>query len=285
MNTLQAKAYVIQLAKIIAADGVIDTKELRRIYEVMAAFELGSDTRIEILDLLYFHQQKLMKMDIDPYLLDEEEIKIALSKDVLFIESQNENKSNNVIAKEILYALNITQEQLKFLKNWVSWENAALRRLGAGEIDLADEGDLNELAARAASIGIPLSALYISGTIGFSAVGLTTGLATLGSMSGIALLGLNPMTAGIAALIIAGISVKKICDYALKTGKKKQIEAALHQAKILQLRYREYLLKDMTEFEKSSISDMLTRKGSKRQKAIESFRYLLSESLKQEEKS
>jgi len=43
----------------------------------------------------------------------------------------------------------------------------------------------------------------------------------------LALLGMNPMTAGIAALIVSGVSVKKLCDFALERGKTKQIEKAL----------------------------------------------------------
>jgi len=280
MNPLQSKAYVLQLAKAIAADGVVDKKELRRIYEVSAAFELAADARTEILDLLYFNAGKLKSMDVDPELIKNDEMRIALAKDVLFVESQEEDPATEEAAKGILDRLGVTPAQLDFLREWVSWENAALRRLSAGELDLADEGSVKELASRAASVGIPLSALYFAGAAaGFSAVGITSGLAALGGASGLVLLGLNPMTAGIAALIVAGVSVKKLCDFALNRGKKKQIEAALQKAKELQQRYREYLMHDMTEFEKGSISDWLSGKKSKRKAAIETFRGLLAESI------
>jgi len=138
----------------------------------------------------------------------------------------------------------------------------------------------NPIVFVAVSVGVPLSALYFSGAaVGFSAVGITSGLAALGSASGLVLLGLNPMTAGIAALIITGVSVKKLCDFALKSGKKKQIEAALKQAEEMQQRYREYLLHDMNELEKGSISDWLAGRTTKRRNAILDFRKVLFESL------
>jgi hypothetical protein len=285
MTPLQSKNYVLQLVKAIAADGVVDTNEVRRLYEVMAAFEIGADTRAEILDLLYFHSKNLSDVRINEDILDDEEIRIALAKDVLFIGAQDHTGSSDAAEKRILDQLKVSAEQMDFLRDWVSWENEALRRLGAGESDLADEGGLKELAARAAAVGVPLSALYFAGAVvGFSAVGLTSGLAALGGASGLVLLGANPMTAGIAALIVTGISVKKLCDFALKRGKKREIEAALQSAKELQQRYREFLIHDMTQFEKGSITDWFAGRRPKRKAAIDSFRKLITESIKEPDK-
>jgi hypothetical protein len=285
MTPLQSKNYVMQLAKTISANGVVDTKELRRMYEVMAAFETGADTRAEILDLVYFRPKELASIQIDEEIVEDEEMRIALAKDILFVESQDDGAATETVARGILDRLRVTPEQMDFLRDWVSWENAALKRLGAGDAELADEGSVQELASRAASVGVPLSALYFAGAVGFSAVGITSGLAALGSASGLVLLGLNPMTAGIAALIVTGVSVKKICDFALKRGKKREIEAALQRAKELQLRYREFLVHDLTQFEKSSISDWLAGRASKRKGAIDSFRTLIAESIQQPTKA
>lgn len=285
MTPLQSKNYVLQVAKAITADGVIETKEVRRIYEVMAAFKIGADTRAEILDLLYFRPKDLAKIKIDEDILNDGEMRIALAKDVLFVEAQNHEGSSDSVVKKILDQLRITPEQMDFLRDWVAWENAALRRLGAGEADLADAGSIKELASRAAAVGVPLSALYFAGTVGFSAVGIVSGLAALGSASGLVLLGLNPMTAGIAALIVAGISVKKLCDSALKRGKKREIEGALQHAKELQQRYREFLIHDMTQFEKVSISDWFAGRVTKRKQAIDTLRDLITGSIKEPEKA
>ena len=59
-----------------------------------------------------------------------------------------------------------------------------------------------ELAARAGAVGVPLGAIYLSGSVtGFSAAGIAGGLAALG-MGGV--LGLSAMVAGIGVAIIVG---------------------------------------------------------------------------------
>jgi len=50
-------------------------------------------------------------------------------------------------------------------------------------------------------------------------------------------LGLNPMTAGIAGLIIAGIAVKKVADYAMHIsgGETKEVRKRLEEFRTVQL--------------------------------------------------
>jgi len=86
---------------------------------------------------------------------------------------------------------------------------------------MADENSWKEWASRAAAVGVPLAALNFAGIAGFSAAGITSGLAALGWMSGLVVLGLNPMTAGIGALILGGVAVKKVADYVLSSDDEK----------------------------------------------------------------
>ena len=59
-----------------------------------------------------------------------------------------------------------------------------------------------ELAARATSVGVPVAAVYLSGSVtGLSAAGIASGLAALG-MGGV--LGLSAMVTGIGVVIIVG---------------------------------------------------------------------------------
>ena len=58
------------------------------------------------------------------------------------------------------------------------------------------------MAAQAASVGVPVAAVYLSGSVtGLSAAGIASGLATLG-LGG--LLGLSAMVSGIGVAIVAG---------------------------------------------------------------------------------
>jgi hypothetical protein len=283
MNPLIAKSYVTQLARAIAADGQVGKAELKRLYEVMASLEIHEDTRTEIVNALFYKPQSLLDAPVDEELTDDTDYAISLAKDVLFIEKEENDAATSSIVEQIVSSLGVTGEQLAFLQQWVEWENRALCRLGEGDLDSNDDDQLAQLTSRAASVGIPLSALYFAGSIvGFSAVGVTTGLATIGSASGLILLGLNPMTAGIAALIVSGISIQKLTQFAITRSKKKEIEGALKRAKELQGRYREYLLHDMNIFEDLTLRDWLSGRKNKRKLAIDTYRELLSESLSED---
>ena len=69
-------------------------------------------------------------------------------------------------------------------------------------------------AEKAAAVGIPVAALYVSGSVtGFSAAGIVSGLATLG-MGGI--LGLSSMVTGVGVLIVGGVVVGKTVKWLLE---------------------------------------------------------------------
>lgn len=74
--------------------------------------------------------------------------------------------------------------------------------------DFTDEqmiSSMKSISAHAAAVGVPLAAVYISGSvIGMSAAGMTSGLATLG-MGG--LLGLSSMATGIGVAVLIGVGV------------------------------------------------------------------------------
>ena len=279
MNPLEAKNYVLMVAKSITADHAVTDDELRRIYEVMAALDVHSDSRIEILNYLFLNLDGLKSLSVPDAVLRDDDVRLSLAKDTIFVREQAQNDDTHKAAEGILAALNITAQQRAFLMEWVAWENQALRRLGAGEIDLADAGSVKELAARAASVGIPLSALYMAGTVGFGAAGITSGLAALGSMSSLTLLGLNPMTAGIAALIVAGISIKKIADFALTKDKKREAEHALLEGKKIQARFRRFLVDDLAEYDSEDIAALFAGRETMHIKARRQLGRLLRTSV------
>lgn len=69
--------------------------------------------------------------------------------------------------------------------------------------DKAITKSLKDLSAKAGAVGVPLGAVYLSGSVvGLSAAGMTSGLATLG-MGGV--LGLSSMATGVGAAILLGV--------------------------------------------------------------------------------
>src|SRR5207237_5135809 len=95
----------------------------------------------------------------------------------------------------LIRRLELDATQIEPLRQWIDWENDLLRRIGRGDAAVPSDQYPIELAKRLAAVGIPLSALYFSGSvIGFSAVGITSGLASIGGPCGLVALGTNPMT-------------------------------------------------------------------------------------------
>ena len=69
------------------------------------------------------------------------------------------------------------------------------------------EKSIKDLASKAAVVGVPLAAIYLSGSvIGISAAGLTSGLAALG-MGG--LLGFSSMFTGVGIAVLLGVGTYK----------------------------------------------------------------------------
>ena len=69
------------------------------------------------------------------------------------------------------------------------------------------------LAAKASAVGVPVAAVYLSGSVtGLSAAGITSGLSALG-LGGV--LGLSSMVTGIGVAIIGGIGVYKGLQWAM----------------------------------------------------------------------
>lgn len=234
-------AYLAAMAAIIAADGVVDAEEIRKLYGVHALLGTGDAERLDLLRRIALERENLGDFELPEEILDDEALRMALAKDALFIEMTQDGNATRQAVQRLLAQIRLTPEQLKVMTDWVNWENELLRRMGAGDECMANAFDPREIVSRAASVGVPLGALYMAGTTGFGAIGITSGLATIGTVSGLAgglaVLGLNPMTAGIAGLIIAGVTVKKLADYAMgnSSGEAKALRKRLEEFRTVQL--------------------------------------------------
>ena len=73
--------------------------------------------------------------------------------------------------------------------------------------DIEIKKSLQEIASKSAAVGVPLAAVYLSGSvIGISAAGMTSGLAALG-MGGV--LGFSSMFTGIGVAVLLGVGAYK----------------------------------------------------------------------------
>jgi len=263
-------AYQLMVAKAIIADGDVDPDEIARLYTVFAALETGPAERLELVQRLAFKPDELDQEPVPDEILQHDELRFALARDALFVgQLQQGDEATQHEVQKILGQIQLTPEQADVMFDWVSYENGLLRKLGAGDEWMAPENSVKEFTARAAAVGLPLSALYVAGSVvGFSAAGISSGLATIGAYTGLTVLGLNPMTAGIAGLIIAGVSIKKIADYALSASGAGEVAQAAKTAEVvaLQLRAATRLAQDIPEF--AELPGILRGKARKHMTAV-----------------
>ena len=250
-------AYLTTMAAAIAADGVVDAEEIRKLYEVHALLGTGDAERLDLLRRIVLERENLGDFELPEEILDDKELRMALAKDALFIEMTRNRNATRQGVQRLLAQIRLTPEQLKVMTDWVTWENELLRRMGAGDESMANALDPREIVSRAATVGVPLGALYMAGTTGFGAIGISSGLAYIGGLSGLAVLGLNPMTAGIAGLVIAGVTVKKLSDYAMgnSSGETKALRKRLEEFRAVKLGAATRLAGDIPRLEALLIAE------------------------------
>lgn len=218
VSLVERRAYLGALMAVVAADGVLDKQEVLKLYELFSLLGIDVYERRKLFERLVVSPASFKGEGVAPELLANDELKISLAKDLSLMQERSANNASLSAAKRLLSSINLTPDQANVIRKFIYFENQILAALGAGEEWQADEDSWKELVSHAAAVGVPLAALNVAGVAGFSAAGITSGLAALGGMSGLALLGLNPMTAGIGALILGGVAVKKIADYVAGSG-------------------------------------------------------------------
>lgn len=264
--------YVTLLASMIVVNGQVGAKELTKLYEVFSLLGTPEGERLGLVETLVFGHDKLKNLPVPAEIMGDDEVRLALAKDAVFVGQLRQDTATKHAVANLLNQIKLSPEQSRVMSDWVSLENEILRRLGAGEEWMASANDAKEIVARAAAVGIPLSALYAAGITGFSAVGITSGLAAIGGYTGLTILGLNPMTAGIAGLIIAGVTVKKVADFAIgnanATAEAKAFREQIEQIRSVQMKAATQLAGDIPRYAASGRIWHFWRRG-RRKKMVE----------------
>ncbi|WP_280770658.1 hypothetical protein [Salipaludibacillus daqingensis] len=137
----------------------------------------------------------------------EEALEISLVKDLLRV---NRVKFGPCSYREfsnlspLLSLFKIEDKQVEVIEQGIVNDEKIMR----GEVkDNQIIENAKDLSAKASAVGVPIAAIYMSGSVaGLSAAGLTSGLAALG-LGGV--LGLSSMVTGIGVLLVAGVGVYK----------------------------------------------------------------------------
>lgn len=178
VNVAERTDYLTVVAAMLAADGVVEPAELAKLHELCKSLELPATETGEVLAAT--HQPSPDRVQSTLARLKNSDLKFALMTDCIFMAYAD----GKVMAEEeaelrsIAEALGISARQVASLRKYVEAVNRVVK-----EGVPADQAKriLGEAVAGAASVGVPVAAIAVSGTVfGLSAAGITSGLAALG---------------------------------------------------------------------------------------------------------
>ncbi|HEH5496190.1 TPA: hypothetical protein SHD65_000555 [Campylobacter coli] len=193
-------------------DNQIDAKEQAEIFLLMSKIKLTQETRINVREyLLDINENKEDLKDLLKIIEEKSEpvqyknIILSLVKDLINVyfsaqESQILQRDCSFIEQN-KQLLGISQEQINKIYEAVELDYKMLRE------EISDDKlkeMFKDMAAKGTAVGVPLAAVYLSGSVvGLGATGITSGLAALG-MGG--LLGLSGMVTGIGVVVLLGVA-------------------------------------------------------------------------------
>ena len=194
-------------------DEMIDSNEYAEIMSLIVRIEMSSNGRLIIRAYMLdgeLHEKNHFILSRISESADEESyniIKTSLLKDIIYL-YRSKDKSNywkeNMFIADLKSALDVDDDQIEYIvEAIVNDEEIISQRKNDSEI----KKSMKDLAAKATAVGVPMAAIYFSGSVvGVSAAGLTSGLANLG-MGGI--LGFSGMVTGIGVAILLGVGAYK----------------------------------------------------------------------------
>ncbi|MDS1617288.1 hypothetical protein [Escherichia coli] len=193
-------------------NGKPSEKTLSEIQLLMTRLKLNSESRFVIMEYLFSDNERddleslIQKIDKECIPSHNESVIFSLVKDLysIFMSMNNGNHDDFLFFKNNRLLFKIDDKKVRFILKVL--ENDF--KMFKGDVD--DDAlthYIKELSAKAGAVGVPLAAVYLSGSVvGMSAAGLTSGLATLG-LGG--LLGFSSMATGIGVAVLIGVGTYK----------------------------------------------------------------------------
>lgn len=199
-------------------DGTIDGEEFAAIYNLMVRNDFADDERVTMRSYMFDQSNAEKTDDLVAELKEKvpsgsfETTAISLLKDCIYLNYLKGNAlalwKNNAFIKELAGKLEVSDKKVDIVVQAIQKDEDILKQR---KTDSELEKAAKDLAAKAAAVGVPIAAVYFSGSvIGFSAAGITSGLAALG-------LGLG-MVGGIGIVVLVGVSAYKAVKFFTSSG-------------------------------------------------------------------
>ena len=224
----------------------VDADHLAELQILMSQLNFSPKLRQEIRSYL---QTAMLPLDAVLSGLDsnvptgsEEVLHISLIKDLIrFLRIRNKQVE---IADDFIHKVadiyDINSKQIAVLKQACINDEEIM----AGKVD--DDmitRNAKDLAAKAAAVGVPVAAVYLSGSVvGLSAAGITSGLAALG-LGGI--LGLSAMVTGIGIVVLIGVASYTGVRWITGGSKREKVTK------------REFLIQEIIKLNQKAISNLV----------------------------
>lgn len=209
---------IMYIKSIVEAIGKNEGNILLKIYSIMNILKFSVYERQKVKEFLFnlppqeksvkIIKEELNKIVVESKLTDLEQkiLQISLIKDLISIYLSDE--------KNPILSINRIKEfsDNEFMINEIIKVEKANRDLIKGKIDDNKAKEiLKESSAKLSAVGVPMVALYFSGSVlGFSAAGITSALSALG-LGGV--LGLSSMVTGIGVVILTGVVTYKAVSW------------------------------------------------------------------------
>lgn len=189
-------------------DDVVDDKEFAEILQLMTRLDLSPDTRFTLRAYMASSSAQIPLASLVDQINTQspagqiKALHISLVKDLinLFYSAGGRDVASFAFLQKNRALLQVSDEEIELAVLAIKNDHDMLRD------DITDDqivSALKLLSAKAAAVGTPLAAVYLSGSVvGMSAAGLTSGLASLG-MGG--LLGMSGMMTGIGVAVLIGV--------------------------------------------------------------------------------
>lgn len=193
-------------------DGEVDKDEFAQILLLMTRLELSPESRFALREYITTTGE-LESLESLMQTIDEtctpshnKSVKISLVKDLfsVFMSVNDGNHDNFAFLEDNNHLFNVSDEEVDLIIEALKLD---FKMLNDDFSDDALTRGMKELGAKATAVGVPLAAVYLSGSVvGMSAAGLTSGLATLG-LGGA--LGFSSMATGIGVAVLLGVGAYK----------------------------------------------------------------------------
>ncbi|MBN2695511.1 DoxX family protein [bacterium] len=258
MSQLIKQNYLSFLIELIKADKVIEKREFNDLYMLFTQSKLESEGRILLVKELFSEDIQFVIenriLDITKELTQNEKaiIQFSLVKDLVRLSRADDNvheKEEEFISNVAMKLYPRKEDAFKIIQ--LAEESVECdKKLLKGELSEKDfEEQSQKIAASAAAIGVPVAALYFTGSlIGLGAAGIKGGLAAIG-LTGV--LGVGAVLSGVGVAVAVGFATYKLTNMFFKNRNKKKREEESSE-------HIEEIQKDNNSLKDSTINSLKT---------------------------